>query len=84
MRTLNLIVVLFKVQIILALWEGNPTQVCLNGKGCMSDSQCGENGKCHFPEMTISGKLSVGYVTDYNKNHNIPLICQCLINYGVI
>ena len=84
MRTLILIVVLFKVQISLAFWEGNPTQGCLNGKGCMSDSQCGENGICQFQEMTLSGKPSVGYVTDYNKNQNIPLICQCLINYGVI
>jgi len=60
MRTLIPIVVLFKVQISLAFWEGNPTQGCLNGKGCMSDSQCGENGKCHFPEMTLSGKPSIG------------------------
>merc|ERR1712064_177608 len=60
MRTLILIVVFFKVQISLALEEGNPTQSCLKGKACLFDSQCGENGQCQFPDMTTSGKATVG------------------------
>jgi len=73
MRKLILIGILFKVQISLAVREGDPTQSCFNGKGCLSDSQCGENGICQFPEMTLSGKPSVGFcycedTKEYNED----------------
>ena len=74
MRKLILILILFKVQFNLAFGEGVPTQSCLNGIGCLSDSQCGENGKCQFPE--ISAKPSIGYVSDYSRNQSKPLIWQ--------
>ena len=78
MRKLIFIGVLFKVQISLAFGEGDPTQSCFDGKGCLSNSQCGENGICQFSEMTLLGKPSEGYVTDNSKDKNKSFICQSL------
>lgn len=56
MRTLILITLLFKVQINIASEVGNLNPTCWNGKGCLSDSHCGENGICKFSPMTLPGK----------------------------
>ena len=71
MRKLIFIGVLFKVQISLAFGEGDPTQSCLNGKNCLSDTQCGENGICQFLGMAILGKPPFGHVNDYSKDQNL-------------
>ena len=59
MRTLILITFL------LAFGEGNQMQSCWNGKGCLSDAQCGLNGSCRLPAMPspgISPMINPGYV----------------------
>jgi len=56
MRMLILITLLFKVQINIASEVGNLNPTCWNGKGCLSDSHCGENGICKFSPMTLPGK----------------------------
>ena len=56
------------ITVLLAFGEGNQMQSCWNGKVCLSDEQCGQNGSCRLPAMPspgISSMINPGYVNVY-------------------